>query len=94
MISFTNREVLERGKLTYKDTGVDIDAASHFIRIISQLVDGTRRSGCLGHIGGFGGLFDLRESGYVDPVLVSGTDGVGTKLKVTERWIYNILFFF
>ena len=77
--------MLETGRLTYKDTGVDIDAAaSHFIRIIRQLVDSTRRSGSLGHIGGFGGLFDLRASGYVDHVLVSGTDGVGTKLKVTE----------
>ena len=77
-----NRELLGKGQSTYKKAGVDLDAASHFIRIIKQFVESTQRTGCIGTIGGFGGLFDLRDAGYIDPLLVSGTDGVGTKLKV------------
>lgn len=76
------RELLTRGRSIYKKAGVNLDAASHFIRIIRQFVESTSRTGCIGTIGGFGGLFDLRDAGYTDPLLVSGTDGVGTKLKV------------
>ncbi len=68
--------------LTYRDAGVDIDAGEELVRRIAPLAAATRRPGVLGGIGGFGGLFGLKETGYADPVLVSGTDGVGTKLKV------------
>ena len=68
--------------LTYRDAGVDIDAGEELVRRIGPLAAATRRPGVLGGIGGFGGLFGLKETGYRDPVLVSGTDGVGTKLKV------------
>ncbi|MDP6943719.1 MAG: phosphoribosylformylglycinamidine cyclo-ligase [Myxococcota bacterium] len=68
--------------LTYRDAGVDIDAGEELVRRIGPLAAATRRQGVLGGIGGFGGLFGLKETGYQDPVLVSGTDGVGTKLMV------------
>jgi phosphoribosylformylglycinamidine cyclo-ligase len=68
--------------LTYRDAGVDIDAGEELVRRIGPLAAATRRPGVLGGLGGFGGLFGLKETGYEDPVLVSGTDGVGTKLKV------------
>ena len=69
-------------RLTYKKAGVDIDAGNEFIRLIKPLTESTKREGVLGGIGGFGGLFQLDTKKYKDPVLVSGTDGVGTKLKL------------
>lgn len=68
--------------LTYRDAGVDIDAGNALVAKIGPLAAATRRPGVLSGLGGFGGLFGLREAGYQDPVLVSGTDGVGTKLKL------------
>ena len=68
--------------LSYKDAGVDIDAGDRLVDRIKPLVRSTRRLGADGTIGGFGGTFDLKAAGFSDPVLVSGTDGVGTKLKV------------
>ena len=68
--------------LTYRDAGVDIDAGEELVRRIGPLAKATHRAGVIGGLGGFGGLFGLKETGYTDPVLVSGTDGVGTKLKV------------
>jgi phosphoribosylformylglycinamidine cyclo-ligase len=68
--------------LTYRDAGVDIDAGNDFVRRIAPFAKATRRPGVLDSIGGFGGLFGLREAGFDDPILVSGTDGVGTKLRV------------
>ncbi|MEM6665512.1 MAG: phosphoribosylformylglycinamidine cyclo-ligase [Pseudomonadota bacterium] len=68
--------------LTYKDAGVDIAAGNALVDRIKPLVRRTDRSGTLGGFGGFGGLFDLKASGYDDPVLVSATDGVGTKLML------------
>ncbi|MCC6543048.1 MAG: phosphoribosylformylglycinamidine cyclo-ligase [Nitrospirae bacterium] len=68
--------------LTYKQAGVDIDAGNEFVRLIKPLTEATKRQGVLGSIGGFGGLFQLDTKKYKDPVLVSGTDGVGTKLKL------------
>jgi phosphoribosylformylglycinamidine cyclo-ligase len=66
--------------ITYKDAGVDIDAGDQFVQKIKPYVKATFRPEVLTDIGGFGGLFALKK--YKDPVLVSGTDGVGTKLKI------------
>jgi phosphoribosylformylglycinamidine cyclo-ligase len=68
--------------LTYRDAGVDIDAGETLVEAIKPLAGATRRRGVLGGIGGFGALFDLRAAGFSDPILVSTTDGVGTKLRV------------
>lgn len=68
--------------MTYRDAGVDIDAGDALVERIKPLARSTGRSGVLGGIGGFGALFDLRAAGFADPVLVSTTDGVGTKLKI------------
>lgn len=68
--------------LTYKDAGVDIDAGDELVRRISPLAKATNRAGVMGGLGGFGGLFDLKAAGFIDPILVSGTDGVGTKLEI------------
>jgi len=67
---------------TYKDAGVDIDRADVFIKGIRDLVKSTYRTGVLGEIGSFGGMFHLGADRYRDPVLVSSTDGVGTKIKI------------
>jgi phosphoribosylformylglycinamidine cyclo-ligase len=67
---------------TYKDAGVDIDKADVFIKGIRTLVKSTYRTGVLGEIGSFGGMFHLGADRYRDPVLVSSTDGVGTKIKI------------
>ena len=66
----------------YKQAGVDIDAAAALVEDIKPHIKKTHRSGVMSGIGGFGALFDLKETGYKDPVLVSGTDGVGTKIKI------------
>jgi phosphoribosylformylglycinamidine cyclo-ligase len=67
---------------TYRDSGVDIDAGDEFVDRIKPLVRSTFRPEVLTDLGGFGGLFRLQAKKYEDPVLVSGTDGVGTKLRV------------
>ncbi len=68
--------------LTYKDAGVDIDRGNALVERIKPLARATRRPGVLGGIGGFGALFSLNGTGYRKPVLVSSTDGVGTKLRL------------
>jgi len=68
--------------LTYADAGVDIDAGDALIERIKPLAKSTRRAGADAALGGFGGVFDLKAAGFTDPVLVSGTDGVGTKLRI------------
>jgi phosphoribosylformylglycinamidine cyclo-ligase len=68
--------------VTYKDSGVDIAAGNSFVNLIKPLVKATSRPEVLADIGGFGGLFSLNTAKYKNPVLVSGTDGVGTKLKL------------
>ncbi len=71
--------------LTYKDAGVDIDAGNALVERIKPLVSRTRRPEVLAGIGGFGGLFALPPGRYDEPVLVSGTDGVGTKLMLAQQ---------
>ncbi len=69
-----------------------MDAGNSLVEAIKPFVRATRRSGADAEIGGFGGVFDLKATGYRDPVLVSGTDGVGTKLKVAiESGIHDFV---
>jgi phosphoribosylformylglycinamidine cyclo-ligase len=68
--------------LTYAEAGVDIDAGNALVEAIKPLAKATRRPGAEAGLGGFGALFDLKAAGYDDPLLVSTTDGVGTKLKI------------
>jgi phosphoribosylformylglycinamidine cyclo-ligase len=68
--------------LDYRTAGVDIDAGEALVEAIKPLARSTVRSGVMGGLGGFGALFDLKAAGFKDPVLVSTTDGVGTKLKI------------
>lgn len=68
--------------LSYRDAGVDIEAGDELVKAIGPLAKATRRAGVMGGLGGFGALFDLKKDGWQDPVLVSGTDGVGTKLML------------
>lgn len=76
--------------LTYRDAGVDIEAGETLVKAIGPLAKATRRAGVMGGLGGFGALFDLKKDGWDDPVLVSGTDGVGTKLMLAfETGIHN-----
>jgi phosphoribosylformylglycinamidine cyclo-ligase len=71
--------------LTYRDAGVDIDAGDALVDRIKPLAARTMRPGVLAGIGGFGALFEVPKK-YREPVLVSGTDGVGTKLKLAFEW--------
>ncbi|MFY9628384.1 MAG: phosphoribosylformylglycinamidine cyclo-ligase [Methylocystis sp.] len=68
--------------LTYAQAGVDIDAGNRLVDLIRPAVRATRRRGADGEIGGFGGVFDLKAAGFVDPLLVAANDGVGTKVKI------------
>jgi phosphoribosylformylglycinamidine cyclo-ligase len=70
------------GSITYRDSGVDIDAGNALVHAIKPLVKATRRPGADADLGGFGGLFDLKAAGFRDPILVAANDGVGTKLKI------------
>jgi len=74
----------EKKGLTYKDAGVDIEAGAEVVELIKKSVRSTFRPEVLTDIGGFGGLFALNRDNYKEPVLVSGTDGVGTKLKIAH----------
>jgi phosphoribosylformylglycinamidine cyclo-ligase/phosphoribosylamine--glycine ligase/phosphoribosylglycinamide formyltransferase/phosphoribosylformylglycinamidine cyclo-ligase len=71
-----------RNGLTYAKAGVDIDAGNALVEAIKPLAKATRRPGADAALGGFGALFDLKAAGYDDPLLVSTTDGVGTKLMI------------
>lgn len=73
---------MSKQSLSYRDAGVDIDAGNSLIERIKPFTKATHRPGVLGGLGGFGALFELPLDRYKNPVLVSGTDGVGTKLKL------------
>ena len=75
----------EKTSLTYRDAGVDIDAGDALVDRIKPLAAKTMRDGVMGGIGGFGALFEVPKK-YQEPVLVSGTDGVGTKLRLAFEW--------
>ncbi|MBU2982208.1 phosphoribosylformylglycinamidine cyclo-ligase [Lentibacter algarum] len=68
--------------ITYADAGVDIDAGNALVERIKPAAKRTQRPGVMAGLGGFGALFDLKGAGYVDPILVAATDGVGTKLRI------------
>ena len=76
---------MSQSPLSYKDAGVDIDAGDALVERIKPLAKKTMRDGVLAGIGGFGALFEVPKR-YKEPVLVSGTDGVGTKLKLAFEW--------
>lgn len=67
---------------TYASAGVSIDAGNQLVQKIKPYCKATNRPGVMAGLGGFGALFDLKKAGYKDPILVSGTDGVGTKIKI------------
>jgi phosphoribosylformylglycinamidine cyclo-ligase len=78
----TSQKNGQKNGLTYAQAGVDIDAGDALVEAIKPLARSTARPGADASLGGFGGLFDLKAAGFKDPLLVAGTDGVGTKLKV------------
>ena len=82
MASDTHSSDPTPSQLTYREAGVDIDAGDALVEAIKPLARATSRRGTMGGLGGFGALFDLKAAGFADPVLVSSTDGVGTKLRV------------
>ncbi len=71
---------------TYAQAGVSIAAGNALVRAIAPLARATRRPGADADLGGFGGMFDLKAAGFVDPLLVAANDGVGTKLKLAIEW--------
>ncbi|KAK3828561.1 MAG: phosphoribosylglycinamide synthetase [Benniella sp.] len=82
--TFLAQQSSTANQMTYAQAGVSIDAGNLLVQQIKPLVKATRRVGADGEIGGFGGLFDLKAAGFQDPILVSATDGVGTKLKLAQ----------
>ncbi|NNK17317.1 MAG: phosphoribosylformylglycinamidine cyclo-ligase [Sulfitobacter sp.] len=72
----------QKNGITYADAGVDIDAGNALVERIKPAAKRTARPGTMSGLGGFGALFDLKAAGFVDPVLVAATDGVGTKLRI------------
>ncbi|XP_068126564.1 trifunctional purine biosynthetic protein adenosine-3 [Hyperolius riggenbachi] len=86
-IGFRAIDYLKSNKtMTYRDSGVDIEAGNSLVQRIKPFAAATARPGCNAELGGFAGLFDLKAAGFIDPILVSGTDGVGTKLKIAQAY--------
>ena len=71
---------------SYEASGVNLEAGYEVVSRIKKHVASTNRPGVMGNIGAFGGMFDLASLGYKEPILVSGTDGVGTKLKIAFQY--------
>jgi len=83
---------MSKDRLTYAQSGVDIDAGNRMVEMIKPLVKATARAGADAEIGGFGGLFDLKRTGFKDPLLVAANDGVGTKVKIAiETGVHNTI---
>jgi phosphoribosylformylglycinamidine cyclo-ligase len=81
-----------RKPLTYAESGVDIDVGAQIVDRIRPFARATRRPGAVAELGGFGGLFDLKAAGFVDPILVAANDGVGTKVKIAiESGVYDTI---
>ena len=80
-----------KDSLSYKEAGVNIAAGSELVGKIKPLAKATEREGCVSSLGSFAALFDLKRVGYQDPMLVSATDGVGTKLKVCLFFSFLLL---
>ena len=72
----------QKNSYTYRDAGVDIDAGNALVKMIAPMAASTARPGADGSLGGFGGVFDLKQTGFKDPLMIAANDGVGTKLKV------------
>ncbi|BGP07317.1 Bifunctional purine biosynthetic protein ADE5,7 [Rhodotorula toruloides] len=84
--AFFQEEQQKPQGMTYASAGVSIDAGNALVERIKPMVKATKRAGTDSVIGGFGGLFDLKAAGFKDPILVGGTDGVGTKLKIAQTY--------
>nr|AOE43228.1 phosphoribosylamine-glycine ligase/phosphoribosylformylglycinamide cyclo-ligase [Coremiostelium polycephalum] len=80
-----NKQQNSNSSVTYSESGVDIERGDAVVTNIASAAKKSNRSGTVSDLGGFGALFDPKAAGYVDPILVSGTDGVGTKLKVAQE---------
>ena len=88
----TDKPPRPNAPITYRDSGVDIDAGNALVQAIKPLVKATRRPGADADLGGFGGLFDLKRAGFKDPILVAANDGVGTKLMIAiESGVHNTI---
>ena len=82
---FAAHDAKAGGGLSYRDAGVDMEAGDELVERIKPMAKRTMREGVMAGIGGFGAMFEISKK-YKEPVLVSGTDGVGTKLRLAFAW--------